>query len=194
MQKVEGNVSFHTAMATAFPQPVPGTAPSAGPLAVPADELRRVLGITNVNYMAGGHHLAVVDASLAGTPAEESIPILKAAAATAASKASSQAPTKTQTPQAQAAPASGDSSSGEVAQVSIDNFAFTPQKLMVKRGTSISWTNHDDIPHTVDQDDHIFASPVLDTNQKFQHTFTDPGQFLYYCRLHPKMTGTVVVE
>src|SRR5438552_7804217 len=104
-------------MATAFPQPVPGTAPSAGPLAVPADELRRVLGITNVNYMAGGHHLAVVDASLAGTPAEESIPILKAAAATAASKASSQA-----------APASGDSSSGEVAQVSIDNFAFTPQK------------------------------------------------------------------
>src|SRR5207253_10767827 len=60
MQKVEGNVSFHTAMATAFPQPVPGTAPSAGPLAVPADELRRVLGITNVNYMAGGHHLAVV--------------------------------------------------------------------------------------------------------------------------------------
>src|SRR5213595_726012 len=90
MQKVEGNVSFHTAMATAFPQPVPGTAPSAGPLAVPADELRRVLGITNVNYMAGGHHLAVVDASLAGTPAEESIPILKAAA-TAASKASSKA-------------------------------------------------------------------------------------------------------
>src|SRR5207245_5794081 len=63
MQKVEGNVSFHTAMATAFPQPVPGTAPSAGPLAVPADELRHVLGITNVNYMAGGHHLAVVDAS-----------------------------------------------------------------------------------------------------------------------------------
>src|SRR6266436_638281 len=99
-----------------------------------------------------------------------------------------------QTPQAQAAPASGDSSSGEVAQVSIDNFAFTPQKLTVKRGTSISWTNHDDIPHTVDQDDHIFSSSVLDTNQKFQHTFTDPGQFLYYCRLHPKMTGTVVVE
>src|SRR5204862_8166447 len=67
MQKVEGNVSFHTAMATAFPQPVPGTAPSAGPLAVPADELRPVLGITNVNYMAGGHHLPVVDPSLAGT-------------------------------------------------------------------------------------------------------------------------------
>jgi 3',5'-cyclic-AMP phosphodiesterase len=188
MQKVEGNVSFHTAMATAFPQPVPGTAKSAGPLLVPADELRRVLGITNVNYMAGGHHLAVVDATLAGTPAEESISILKAAAATAASKASSQ------TPQPQSAPASADSSSGEVVQVSIDNFSFTPQKLTVKKGTIISWTNHDDIPHTVDQDDHAFASSVLDTNQKFQRAFKDPGQFPYYCRLHPKMTGTVVVE
>src|SRR4029077_16605858 len=152
MQKVEGNVSFHTAMATAFPQPVPGTAKSPGPLLVPADELRRVLGITNVNYMAGGHHLAVVDATLAGTPAEESIAILKGAAATAAAKAPSQ------TPQAQSAPASGDSSSSEVVQVSIDNFAFTPQTLTIKKGTGVAWTNHDDIPHTVDHDDHIFAS------------------------------------
>jgi plastocyanin len=156
--------------------------------------LRRVLGITNVNYMAGGHHLAVVDATLAGTPAEESISILKSAAATAASKASSQTPANTQTPQPQSAPASADSSSGEVVQVSIDNFSFTPQKLTVKKGTIISWTNHDDIPHTVDQDDHAFASSVLDTNQKFQRAFKDPGQFPYYCRLHPKMTGTVVVE
>src|SRR5207247_8995351 len=101
MQKVEGNVSFHTAMATAFPQPVPGTAPSAGPLAVPADELRRVLGITNVNYMAGGHHLALDHASLAGTPAEEPIPILNAAVATAASKASPQTPPKPHRPHAQ---------------------------------------------------------------------------------------------
>jgi 3',5'-cyclic-AMP phosphodiesterase len=191
---VEGNVSFHTAMATAFPQPVPGTAKSAGPLLVPADELRRVLGITNVNYMAGGHHLAVVDATLAGTPAEESIAILKGAAATAASKASSQPPTNTQTPQAQSAPASGDSSSSEVVQVSIDNFAFTPQTLTVKKGTGVAWTNHDDIPHTVDHDDHIFASSVLDTNQKFEYAFKEPGKFPYYCRLHPKMTGTVVVE
>ncbi len=68
MQKVEGNVTFHTAMATAFPQPVPGTAPSPGPLKVPADQLRKVLGITNVNYIMGEHHLAVVDAPLAGTP------------------------------------------------------------------------------------------------------------------------------
>jgi len=194
MQKVEGNVSFHTAMATAFPQPVPGTAKSPGPLLVPADELRRVLGITNVNYMAGGHHLAVVDATLAGAPAEESIAILKSAAATAALKASSQTATNTPTPQSQSAPAGGDSSSNEVVQISIDNFAFTPQTLTIKKGTGVAWTNHDDIPHTVDHDDHIFASSVLDTNQKFQYAFKDPGKFSYYCRLHPKMTGTVIVE
>jgi len=62
------------------------------------------------------------------------------------------------------------------------------------RWLGVAWTNHDDIPHTVDDDDHIFASSVLDTNQKFQYAFKDPGKLPYYCRLHPKMTGTVVVE
>jgi Icc protein len=65
MQKVEGNVTFHTALSTAFPQPAPGTAPSPGPMKVPADQLRRVLGISNVNYVQGTHSLAIVDSSLA---------------------------------------------------------------------------------------------------------------------------------
>jgi 3',5'-cyclic-AMP phosphodiesterase len=65
MQKVEGKVSFHTAMSTAFPQPAPGTAPSAGPMKVPADQLQRVLGITDVNYLVSGRSLAVVDSPLA---------------------------------------------------------------------------------------------------------------------------------
>jgi 3',5'-cyclic-AMP phosphodiesterase len=194
MQKVEGNVRFHTAMATAFPQPVPGTAKSAGPLLVPGNELRSVLGITSVDYVARGHHLAVVDATLAGTAAEESIPILKSSAATATSKASTQASTNTQTTQTQSAPASADASSSEVVQVSIDNFTFTPQTVTIKQGTSISWTNHDDIPHTVDHNDHIFASSVLDANQKFQYTFKDTGKYPYDCRLHPRMTGIVNVE
>jgi len=64
MQKVEGKVSFHTAMSTAFPQPAPGTAPSAGPMKVPADQLQKVLGITDVNYMVSGRSLAVVDSPL----------------------------------------------------------------------------------------------------------------------------------
>ena len=65
MQKVEGNVSFHTAMSTAFPQPAPGTAPSPGPMKVPDDKLRSVLGITEVNFIAQHHHLAIVDSPLA---------------------------------------------------------------------------------------------------------------------------------
>lgn len=64
MQKVEGNVTFHSAMSTAFPQPAPGTAASAGPMKVPAEQLRNVLGIRDVNFVAGSHHLAVVDSSL----------------------------------------------------------------------------------------------------------------------------------
>jgi len=66
MQKVEGNVAFHTAMSTAFPQPVPGTAPSPGPMKVPAEKLRTLLGVTNVNFVRGRHTLAVVDSPLVG--------------------------------------------------------------------------------------------------------------------------------
>jgi hypothetical protein len=64
MQKIEGKVSFHTAMSTAFPQPAPGTAPSAGPMKVPAEQLQQVLGITDVNYVVSGGSLAVVDSPL----------------------------------------------------------------------------------------------------------------------------------
>ena len=67
MQKIEGKVSFHTAMSTAFPQPAPGTAPSAGPMKVPADQLQKVLGITDVNYLVSGNSLAIVDSPLDGS-------------------------------------------------------------------------------------------------------------------------------
>jgi len=65
MQKVEGNVTFHTATSTAFPQPQPGAAPSPGPMNVPADQLRSLLGLSSVNYVLGGHSLAIIDSSLA---------------------------------------------------------------------------------------------------------------------------------
>ena len=65
MQKVEGNITFHTANSTAFPQPAPGMAPSPGPMKVPAEKLRSVLGLTNVNYIRGKHSLGIVDSSLA---------------------------------------------------------------------------------------------------------------------------------
>ncbi len=66
MQKVEGNITFHTACSTAFPQPKPGTAPSPGPMKVPAEQLRSILGITDVNYVHGTKALAVVDSTLEG--------------------------------------------------------------------------------------------------------------------------------
>jgi Icc protein len=186
MQKVEGNVSFHTAMATAFPQPVPGTAPSPGPLVVPADELRKVLGIRNVRYIAAGNHLAVVDGTLAGTPAQEVSAILRkaASAAPAAAYAQPSAPK-----QPEAVPAATGST-----QASIDNFSFTPREIKVKTGSAVVWTNRDDIPHTVTSVDNAFASPALDTNEKFQFMFKSPGKFPYYCRLHPKMTGVIIAE
>ncbi|HVP64301.1 MAG TPA: cupredoxin domain-containing protein [candidate division Zixibacteria bacterium] len=176
MQKVEGNVTFHTAMATAFPQPVPGTSKSPGPLKVPADELRRVLGISEVNYAVGQHHLAVVDASLAGTPTDQASDILRKAAASAT--------------------AASQQSAGQAGMVSvtIDNFAFSPKDLTVKSGSTVEWTNKDDTPHTVTSNDGAFGSGALDTNQKFKYTFAKAGNFPYYCKFHPKMTGTVTVQ
>jgi hypothetical protein len=64
MQKVEGNITFHTATSTAFPQPKPGQGPSPGPMKVPADQLRTLLGVTDVNYVQGRHALALADSDL----------------------------------------------------------------------------------------------------------------------------------
>jgi amicyanin len=79
-------------------------------------------------------------------------------------------------------------------EVKIDNFTFTPPTLTIKAGTQVTWTNHDDIPHTVVENDKTFKSKVLDTDEKFTSTFTKPGTYEYFCSLHPKMTGKIVVE
>jgi len=79
-------------------------------------------------------------------------------------------------------------------QVKIDNFSFTPTTLTVAAGTTVTWTNSDDVPHTVVSDDKVFKSKVLDTDEKFSYTFTKPGTYPYFCSVHPKMTGTVVVR
>jgi len=80
------------------------------------------------------------------------------------------------------------------AAVRIDNFTFKNPVLTVKPGTTVTWTNGDDIPHTVVSKDGLFKSKVLDTGDKFSFTFAKPGQFGYFCSLHPHMTGTVVVK
>ena len=78
--------------------------------------------------------------------------------------------------------------------VSIDNFTFNPQSQTIKAGTTVRWTNKDDIPHAVAAVDKQFKSKVLDTDNSFSFTFTTPGSYAYFCSLHPHMTGTIVVE
>jgi len=77
--------------------------------------------------------------------------------------------------------------------VKIGNFSFGPQELRVKAGTTVVWTNEDDMPHTVVSPNN-FRSKVLDTEGAYSFTFTTPGTYKYFCSLHPHMTGTVVVE
>lgn len=79
-------------------------------------------------------------------------------------------------------------------EIKIDNFSFGPQTVTVPVGATVTWTNHDDIPHTSVSTDGLFKSKVMDTDEKFSYTFTKAGSYPYYCTIHPKMTGTVVVK
>jgi Icc protein len=153
MQKVEGHVTFHTAMSTAFPQPAPGTAPSPGPMKVEADRLRQILGLSRMSFHDVRHAIAITDVPLA----------------------------------------EGDSASPSSHDIALDNFQFTPAHTRVPMGTTVYWTNHDDVPHTVVSTDKRFKSPALDTDQRFAHTFDTPGTYPYFCSLHPRMTGQIVV-
>ena len=167
LQKIEGNITFHTAMSTAFPQPAPGSAPSPGPMSVPAGKLRSLLGLTSVNFREGNHSLALIDSPLdPGTSPEQ--------------------PKDDRRSQGDAAPRrEGD--------VDIMNFRFAPRTLTVAVGTKVTWTNRDDVPHAIVSVDKKFSSPVLDTDESFSQTFMDSGAFDYYCSMHPQMTGTILV-
>ena len=80
------------------------------------------------------------------------------------------------------------------AEVKIDNFVFGPQTLAVPVGATVTWTNKDDIPHTAVSTEGVFKSKVMDTDEKFSYTFTKAGTYPYYCSVHPKMTGKIVVH
>jgi len=79
------------------------------------------------------------------------------------------------------------------ASVKIANFTFAPKRLTVKIGTTVTWSNDDDIPHTIASAAGLFKSMALDTDDSFSFTFTQPGSYEYFCSLHPRMTGTIVV-
>jgi plastocyanin len=90
--------------------------------------------------------------------------------------------------------ADAQQASAKTVEVKIDNFSFGPGDLKVAVGSTITWTNRDDIPHTVVSTDGVFKSKVLDTDEKFSYTFTKAGTYPYFCSIHPKMTGQVVVQ
>ncbi|WJR80708.1 cupredoxin family copper-binding protein [Bradyrhizobium sp. NP1] len=85
------------------------------------------------------------------------------------------------------------SAHAEEVKVTIDNFTFAPQQVSVKVGDTVTWTNHDDIPHTVVSAGK-FRSKTMDTDDGFSFTFTAAGDYKYFCSLHPHMTGTIKVE
>ena len=175
MQKVEGNVSFHTAMSTAFPQPAPGTAPAPGPMVVAPEKLRSVLGIATATFIPGRSALAVVDSTLSGNP-----PAFAELAHDSTSHARRDSTRR--------APLAAN-------EIGIDNFAFSPSPLAVQRGTKVVWINNDDVPHLIVNVQRKFKqSPVLDTDARFSVTLSKPGTYDYFCSLHPKMQGRIVVQ
>jgi plastocyanin len=90
--------------------------------------------------------------------------------------------------------ASSVKASAAAAEVKIDNFSFGPQTITVPVGATVVWTNRDDIPHTSVSTEGVFKSKVMDTDEKFSYTFTKAGTYPYFCSIHPKMTGQVVVQ
>jgi Icc protein len=180
MQKVEGNVAFHTALSTAFPQPRPGTAPSPGPMVVPARQLGDVLGVREVHYLPSHRHLAVVDHTLSGNSPD---------AAFAAGEAGARA---------HATASSQDSGKVSAAaggtEVTIDNFAFSPKIVSMAAGSKLTWRNRDDVPHKVRSvGDRFAGSPLLDTKATYSVAFPKSGEYPYFCSLHPVMQGKVIV-
>ena len=82
----------------------------------------------------------------------------------------------------------------KIQSVAIKGFAFVPQVVTVTPGTTVTWTNADEDPHTVTANDKGFHSAALDTDDHFSFTFTKPGDFAYFCSLHPHMTGKIIVK
>jgi plastocyanin len=85
-------------------------------------------------------------------------------------------------------------SAGPDVDVKIDNFSFGPLEVTVAPGTTVKWTNRDDIPHTVVSTETVFKSKVLDTDEAFSYKFEKTGTYSYFCSVHPKMTAKVIVK
>ncbi len=89
---------------------------------------------------------------------------------------------------------SADTRKQEPTIVKIDNFSFSPSKLTIAAGTTVTWLNDDDVPHNVVSTAKSFKSGILDTGDRFSRKFATPGTYNYYCSIHPHMTGQVIVH
>jgi len=78
--------------------------------------------------------------------------------------------------------------------VKIDNFTFAPSSITIAPGTTVTWVNEDDIPHTIVESNRAFKSKVLDTDDSFSYTFSTPGEVEYFCSLHSHMTGKIIIK
>jgi 3',5'-cyclic-AMP phosphodiesterase len=171
MQKVEGNVAFHSALSTAFPQPAPGTAPSPGPMTVGAGQLGSFLGVRHVTVVPRQGTLATVDQTLSGGPLGD-FTMGHAQQDSRRERRLSLAPN----------------------EVGIANFAFTPQLLTVRTGTTVTWINQDDTAHAIASATDAFPpSKALDTDQRYSIRLERPGTYDYLCSIHPVMRGRLVV-
>jgi plastocyanin len=90
------------------------------------------------------------------------------------------------------APATGQSA--QAAEIKVDNFTFTPETLRVPKNSTVTWSNKDDVPHVIASTDGLFRSKGLDTDDHYSFKFTKPGTYNYFCAIHPKMTGKIVVQ
>jgi amicyanin len=97
-------------------------------------------------------------------------------------------------PQSSPKPADSKTQTASAYVVKIDNFSFSPVTLTIPAGAKVTWTNHDDMAHNVVSTEKKFKSKLLDTDDSYSNTFTEPGTYEYFCGLHPKMVGKIVVE
>ena len=90
--------------------------------------------------------------------------------------------------------AKSDDTKASPAEVRVDNFSFGPDTLTVPANSTVTWVNKDDVPHVIASNDGLFKSKALDTDDKYSYTFSKAGTYSYYCSIHPKMVGKVVVQ
>ncbi|HET7748082.1 MAG TPA: cupredoxin family copper-binding protein [Terriglobales bacterium] len=90
--------------------------------------------------------------------------------------------------------ARGEDNQGQAMEIRVDNFTFSPETLTVPVNSAVTWVNKDDIPHVIASTDGLFKSKALDTEQQYSFTFTKAGTYPYFCAIHPKMVGKIVVH